>query len=521
MSKIEIKNLTVDYTEKKNRFTALRDVSFSIEEGEFVSIIGSSGCGKSTLLSILEGINFPTSGEILIDGEPIKGTGTDRGVVFQHYSLFPWMTARKNVAFGVKQVNKSASKAERLQIADEFLEKVGLENFKNKYPSQLSGGMQQRVAIARALAMDTDILLMDEPFGAIDAKNRTILQELLLELWEGDGTSPRKTVVFVTHDIDEAILLSDKIVMMTAHPGQVYKEIEVPFARPRNRAQLVQTKEYNKFRNRLLAMFYSDIVNKIGGEEGYVIWFAVGVEILTLIVSALIKKPLGLTLFVDIVSFIYGLLIAWTLATAKFNLLKPSLFPPPGRVFWQLIGDYEKIFTNILSSVGMLGSSERLGNVATYLAKFLGAIPPIVYIPYGIALLPTFRSVSVFVIFLATFWPVLAGTMSGVMNVDKKTLDSARVLNVNRFTMLFSVILPASLPQIFIGCNQGLTVSFVLLTSAEMIGAQSGLGFYIKNYSDFGDYTRTLVGLIVIGIVIVVISFGFNKIQKYLLRWKH
>ena len=180
MSKIEIKNLTVDYTEKKNRFTALRDVSF------FVSIIGSSGCGKSTLLSILEGINFPTSGEILIDGEPIKGTGTDRGVVFQHYSLFPWMTARKNVAFGVKQVNKSASKAERLQIADEFLEKVGLENFKNKYPSQLSGGMQQRVAIARALAMDTDILLMDEPFGAIDAKNRTILQELLLELWEGN-----------------------------------------------------------------------------------------------------------------------------------------------------------------------------------------------------------------------------------------------------------------------------------------------------------------------------------------------
>ena len=217
-----------------------------------------------------------------------------------------------------------------------------------------------------------------------------------------------------------------------------------------------------------------------------------------------------------------------------FSRFSIALFP-----FRQFIEDHEKIVINILSSVGiilqgyllaaaaaiilglLLGSSERLGNVATYIAKFLGAIPPIVYIPYGIALLPTFRSVSVFVIFLATFWPVLAGTMSGVMNVDKKTLDSARVLNVNRFTMLFSVILPASLPQIFIGCNQGLTVAFVLLTSAEMIGAQSGLGFYIKNYSDFGDYTRTLVGLIVIGIVIVVISFGFNKIQKYLLRWKH
>ena len=265
MSKIEINNLTVSYIEKKKSFTALKNVSFSIEEGEFVSVIGSSGCGKSTLLSILEGINTPTEGEILINGEPVTGTGADRGVVFQHYSLFPWMTARKNVAFGIKQVNKTATRAERYQLADEFLEKVGLERFKNKYPSQLSGGMQQRVAIARALAMDTDILLMDEPFGAIDAKNRTILQELLLELWE--NATPRKTVVFVTHDIDEAIFLSDKIVMMTANPGRVYREIKVPFERPRNRVELVQTKEYNKFRNELRAMFYSDIVSKIGGEE--------------------------------------------------------------------------------------------------------------------------------------------------------------------------------------------------------------------------------------------------------------
>ncbi len=265
MSKIEINNLTVDYTEKKKSFTALKNVSFSIEEGEFVSIIGSSGCGKSTLLSILEGINTATEGEILINGEPVTGTGPDRGVVFQHYSLFPWMTARRNVAFGIKQVNKNVSRAERYQLADEFLDKVGLEQFKNKYPSQLSGGMQQRVAIARALAMDTDILLMDEPFGAIDAKNRTILQELLLELWE--NATPRKTVVFVTHDIDEAILLSDKIVMMTANPGRVYREIKVPFERPRNRSELVQTGEYTKFRNELLSLFYSDIVSRIGGEE--------------------------------------------------------------------------------------------------------------------------------------------------------------------------------------------------------------------------------------------------------------
>lgn len=267
MNKIEIQNITVNYTEKNKSFTALEDVSFSVGTGEFVSIIGTSGCGKSTLLSILEGINVPSRGTITIDGKQVTGTGTDRGVVFQHYSLFPWMTARKNVAFGVRQIKKGISKTDRLNIADEFLEKVGLESFKDKYPSQLSGGMQQRVAIARALAMDTDILLMDEPFGAIDAKNRTILQELLLNLWEGDGTQEKKTVVFVTHDIDEAILLSDRIIMMSGSPGRVYKEIRVDFERPRNRAKLVQTREYGAFRNELLSLFYSDIANKIGGSE--------------------------------------------------------------------------------------------------------------------------------------------------------------------------------------------------------------------------------------------------------------
>lgn len=283
--------------------------------------------------------------------------------------------------------------------------------------------------------------------------------------------------------------------------------------------------------------FLPDQVKK-DPETAYVMWFAVGAEALVLLASALIKKQEGLTLFLDIAGFLYVLLILWTLATAKFNVLKATLFPPPGRVLKQFIEDFDKITVNIRSSLGIIlqgyllaalaaiplglfiGWNARLGNAATYITKFLSAIPPIVYIPYGIALLPTFRSVSVFVIFLAGFWPILAGTMSGVLNVDKKVIDSARVLNVNRLTMLFSVILPAALPQIFIGCNQGLTVSFILLTSAEMIGARDGLGYYVKNYSDFGDYTRTIVGILVIGIVVVAISFLFNKLQRTLLRWK-
>lgn len=266
--------------------------------------------------------------------------------------------------------------------------------------------------------------------------------------------------------------------------------------------------------------------------------FAIAAEAVVIILSFLIKKKESLSLTLDIFGFIYVFLTAWTLATAKFDLLNNLLFPAPGKVIAQFAEDKTVILTNIKSSVGiiiqgfllaavaaiplglLIGLNARIGNAASYLTKFFSSIPPIVYIPYGIALLPTFRSVSVFVIFLASFWPIFAGTMSGVLNVDKKIVDSAKVLNVKKPAMLTSIILPTSLPQIFLGCNQGLSVSFILLTSAEMIGARDGMGYYVKYYSDFGDYTRTITGLLVIGIVVIAVTFLFNRFQQYLLRWK-
>jgi NitT/TauT family transport system ATP-binding protein len=225
---------------------------------------------------VLGGLRRPTGGTASIDGNLISGPGANRSMVFQHYSLFPWMTARENVAFGIKQVKKDLKRRERNRSADSFLAKVGLETFIHKYPEQLSGGMKQRVAIARALAMDTEILLMDEPFGAVDAKNRIILQELLLLLWEGNDvgetvypiaepipSGDRKTVIFVTHDIDEAILMSDRIIMLSNSPGKIYREIAVPFHRPRNRASLVQTPEYTQLRNELLTLFFNDFGSSI------------------------------------------------------------------------------------------------------------------------------------------------------------------------------------------------------------------------------------------------------------------
>lgn len=266
MNKIEIDNISLTYHTGKTSFQALSNVSFNIQDGEFVSIIGSSGCGKSSLLGILEGLTAPTSGQVRINGKDIQGPGKERSVVFQQYALFPWMTAEKNVAFGLKQVKPDLSRKERLELANVYLQKVGLAEAGKKYPRDMSGGMQQRVAIARALAMDTEILLMDEPFGAVDAKNRVILQELLLKLWEGDGNQKKKTVVFVTHDVDEAILLSDRIIMMKANPGQVNKEIKVPLPRPRNGSELVKTQEYSQIRNEIMALFFGDIKEKIDQE---------------------------------------------------------------------------------------------------------------------------------------------------------------------------------------------------------------------------------------------------------------
>lgn len=265
MSKIEIRNISMDYVEKNTRFTALQNVSLTIEKGEFVSLLGSSGYGKSTLLSILEGLRSPVEGEVYIDGERVTGPGENRAVVFQNYSLFPWMTAKKNVVYGIEQTARTLSRQERQARAEKFLQKVELTDYQNKFPLQLSGGQQQRVAIARALAMDTEILLMDEPFGALDPRTRVSLQKLLLSLWRSEEDE-KKTVVFVTHDVDEAIYLSDRIIVMQSNPGRIYREVHVPFPRPHDHDALIGTKEYQQFRSELVELFYhSDLAEEAVG----------------------------------------------------------------------------------------------------------------------------------------------------------------------------------------------------------------------------------------------------------------
>lgn len=261
MEKIKIENLTMTYHDNGTDYTALRGVNLSVEKGEFICIIGSSGCGKSTLLSAVEGLNKPAAGAVYIDGKKVEGPGVDRAVVFQHYSLFPWLTAKGNIVFGMKQAKLGLTKKQMEQEAEEYLEKVELSDAANRYPAQLSGGMQQRVAIARTLAMHSEILLMDEPFGAIDPKTRRELQALVSRL----AAVEKRTVLFVTHDIDEAILLADRIVFIGNHTIQDVEQVEIP--KPRTREQLYQNEIYRRLSGKLMQLFYRGVSDKIGGEQ--------------------------------------------------------------------------------------------------------------------------------------------------------------------------------------------------------------------------------------------------------------
>jgi len=206
---------------------ALEATRLEVGDNDFITILGPSGCGKSTLLRIVAGLDFASAGEVLLDGEPVAGPGADRGMVFQSYTLFPWLTVRQNICFGLRE--KGATDAVQRDVSDTLIAQVGLRGFEDHYPKMLSGGMQQRTALARALANDPKVLLMDEPFGALDHQTRELMQELLLSVWE----KHLKTVLFVTHDIDEAIFMANRVVVMTARPGRIKHEERVEFEHPR------------------------------------------------------------------------------------------------------------------------------------------------------------------------------------------------------------------------------------------------------------------------------------------------
>jgi NitT/TauT family transport system ATP-binding protein len=247
---IEVKNINKSFESMTNEdLVVLKDINLHIDDGEFVCFLGPSGCGKTTLLRLIAGLDQPTSGEIVADGEVVEKPSGDRTVIFQQYSLFPWFTVLQNVVFGL-QMTKNGTKKEYIEAAERYLDSVGLIDFKDSYPHELSGGMKQRVAIIRSLLNHSPILLMDEPFSALDMQNRHKLQEQLIGVWKRF----ENTIVFITHDVDEAIFLADKIVILDRNPGRIAKIVEVDMERPRNR----ESKEFLELLDSIVEQLYEE-----------------------------------------------------------------------------------------------------------------------------------------------------------------------------------------------------------------------------------------------------------------------
>jgi NitT/TauT family transport system ATP-binding protein len=239
------------------RLVAVEDFSLGIRDGEFISLVGPSGCGKTTLLNMLAGFVQPTAGTVSLEGVPITGPGPERGVIFQDYGVFPWLTVRDNIAFGLTLKANRVTPAEREAVVARYVELMGLRGFEQAYPKTLSGGMKQRVALARAYAVKSDFLLMDEPFGALDAQTRTAMQDLLLHVLEAEG----KTVLFITHSVEEALYLSSRVVVITARPSRIRQVIDVPFPYPR-REELHRTREFAELEYELRALVMQEYVDQ-------------------------------------------------------------------------------------------------------------------------------------------------------------------------------------------------------------------------------------------------------------------
>lgn len=262
-TKLQVKNLSRIYEGNNGPVVALQDVNLTVKESEFVMIVGPSGCGKTTLINIIGGLDEATSGEVLLDEKPVSAPGVDRGMVFQGYSLFPWLNVQKNIEFGLKM--KGIPAAERADQAKKYIELVGLKGFEAALPKQLSGGMKQRVAIARTLANEPEVLLMDEPFGALDAVTRAKLQDMVLELWAKE--EPKKNVFFVTHDVDEALLLANRIIVLGQSPSNIIYECVIPEdERPTRETQFDDPKVL-KLRNTLIKYINGDIASHIQENE--------------------------------------------------------------------------------------------------------------------------------------------------------------------------------------------------------------------------------------------------------------
>ena len=482
---------------------ALEEVSLDVGNREFVALLGPSGCGKSTLLYLLGGFLPIEKGRILVDGKPVGAPGPDRGIVFQHFALFPWKSVRSNILYGLERMK--LARHEREKRAQAFIDLVGLTGFEDSYPSQLSGGMRQRTALARTLAFDPSILLMDEPFGALDAQTRSLMQSELLGIWQ---RTP-KTVIFVTHDVQEAVYLAERVAVMSARPGRIKTIVDTKFEK--NAVNIFKAKEF---------------VEKV--DE---IWNLVRVEAIKAQERrrAMILRYLPLLL----------LALAWEIG-ARTGLISTLALPPLSAVLaaWvDLVRDGELITNGAASlwraAAGLLlaiGIGGVLGIVMAWwrpvnvllgpLVEMFYPMPKSALIPVTVLWLGFGNGSKILLILLGCMLPVTIGAFNGARSSEQALVWSARSMGASRLRMLWDVVVPSALPELLNGIRTALALSFILLVSSELIAAQQGFGYLIGFLGASGTYDAMFAVVLTVALLGFIADRIYLLVMHRMLRWQ-
>ena len=528
---IEVKDIGMTFEAEKNPVRALQNVSFNVKEGEFLSIIGPSGCGKTTLLRIIGGLLKQTEGEVIFKKGTVTELHKNSGFVFQDPTLLPWRKVFGNILLPLEVAKKDLGAEEEKKVKD-LLAMVDLTGFENSYPNELSGGMKQRVAIARALAQDPLVLLMDEPFGALDEITRGRMNFELLRIWKETG----KTVIFVTHSIPEAVLLSDRIVILSERPGTVKEVLDIKLKRERDMS-IIETEEFSKYVQKVRKALgaYTNGRIHINAKA------AKGEEVkppkrLEDFIPA--PKISTLTLYaMYIVVFLLTIGI-WKGLTSLFHI--PSfLLPPPEDVFFEYISllmnglllkhTYVTLYETITgflagAAIGMLlgyplAKSRKLERILSPYIVAAQTAPKIALAPLIVIWLGFGLSSKFFLVALIVFFPIFVNMITGMRSVDMNLLELMKSTGASKFDIFKKIEMPSSLPMLFAGFKTGITLAVIGAVVGEFVGANAGLGYLTIYAAGLMDTTQVFVAILQLTVLGIVLYALVSFIGKKLMPW--
>jgi ABC-type nitrate/sulfonate/bicarbonate transport system ATPase subunit/ABC-type nitrate/sulfonate/bicarbonate transport system permease component len=519
---LEIRNLTKvfyeDPKEQTGELLVLDNVSFSVPRNQFVCLLGPSGCGKTTLLRIVVGLNDADAGEVRVDGTLVKGAGQDRCMVFQNYGLLPWRTVRDNAEFGLEIRGQPLQ--ERRAVCQRTIEKVGLVGFERHYPHQISGGMQQRTGLARALSKDPKILLMDEPFAAVDMQTRELLQEELLRIWNTTET----TVLFVTHSVEEAVYLGDRVVVMAARPGRIRADVKIDLPRPRYGSDVKASPRFGELCGQLRELLRSETEPKKAPatvepqkrkRQFKITDYPNVVRTLSVLLTLGLWEWYGRGVDPIFMSYPTAILAALPQMIAKGELQRALLLTLQGLS----AGFVLAIIFGIL--IGLLMGRYRLFDyLLDVQISALYSTPNVALIPLLILWFGLGMNSKIVIVFLAAFFPIIVNTYGGVRNVSRGLVEIAQAEGASEAQIFGKIILPASLPFIMTGIRLAVGRAVVGMVVAEMFTAITGLGGAIVYYSNAFATDKLFVVIILLALLGVALTEGVKFLEVRLAPWK-